>query len=94
MKRILVAILIATMSCTALALPRSRSARAHFMLSHPCPANGHVRGACRGFVVDHLIALDCGGADSPSNMQWQTVADGRAKDKWERKGCKNGHRIQ
>ena len=34
--------------------------------------------------VDHVKALACGGADAPSNMQWQTVADGKAKDKWER----------
>lgn len=24
---------------------------------------------------------------SPANMQWQTVADAKAKDKWERKEC-------
>lgn len=33
------------------------------------------------------IALDCGGLDSVENMQWQTVAEDKAKDKWERKGC-------
>jgi len=32
--------------------------------------------------------LACGGADSPSNMEWQTVADAKAKDKWERIGCR------
>jgi hypothetical protein len=36
-----------------------------------------------GYVVDHIIALKRGGADSPSNMQWQTIADAKAKDKWE-----------
>jgi len=30
------------------------------------------------------------GADDPSNMQWQTVADAKAKDKWERKQARNG----
>jgi hypothetical protein len=29
----------------------------------------------------------CGGADDPGNMQWQTVAEGKAKDTWERDGC-------
>jgi hypothetical protein len=24
-------------------------------------------------------------------MQWQSVAEGKAKDKWERKGCEIGH---
>ena len=40
-----------------------------------------------GYVVDHIVALACGGADVPSNMQWQSVADGKAKDTTERKGC-------
>jgi hypothetical protein len=29
----------------------------------------------------------CGGADDPSNMQWQTKADAKAKDTTERKAC-------
>ena len=36
-----------------------------------------------GYVVDHVIALKRGGADSSSNMQWQTKAEAKAKDKWE-----------
>ena len=43
--------------------------------------------ACPGYVVDHVKALACGGADAPSNMQSQTIAEGKAKDKWERIGC-------
>ena len=66
---------------------RSPAARAAFERSHPCLANGHASGACPGYVVDHILPLACGGADAPSNMQWQTVADGKAKDKWERKDC-------
>jgi len=41
-----------------------------------------------GYVVDHIIPLACGGRDAPSNMQWQTVASARAKDRTERRGCK------
>src|SRR5205085_4214831 len=40
-----------------------------------------------GYVIDHIIPLACGGPDTPSNMQWQTVADARAKDKVERLHC-------
>src|ERR1700674_2572623 len=41
-----------------------------------------------GYVVDHVKPLACGGADDPSNMQWQTIAEGKAKDKTERVGCR------
>ena len=41
-----------------------------------------------GYVIDHIRPLACGGADTPSNMQWQTVAEGKAKDAWELRGCR------
>lgn len=44
-----------------------------------------------GYVIDHIVPLACGGADTPSNMQWQTIAAGKAKDKWERKNCSRTH---
>jgi len=40
-----------------------------------------------GYVIDHIKPLACGGADAPSNMAWQTVAEGKAKDRVERRGC-------
>ncbi len=43
-----------------------------------------------GYVVDHIVPLACGGCDVPSNMTWQTVADGKAKDRWERDICGGG----
>jgi hypothetical protein len=66
---------------------RSRAARDAFERTHPCPATGRTSGPCRGYVVDHIQPLACGGADAPGNMQWQTKAEGKAKDKWERAGC-------
>ena len=36
-----------------------------------------------GYVVDHIVPLACGGADGPSNMQWQTIKAAKAKDKIE-----------
>ena len=66
---------------------RDPAQRSAFVRMNPCPATGKGRGACPGYVVDHKKALACGGADSPYNMQWQSVAEGKAKDKWERKSC-------
>ena len=64
-------------------IARSGEARAKFEKSHPCPSTGRTSGACPGYVVDHIKPLKRGGADSPSNMQWQTTAAAKAKDKWE-----------
>jgi hypothetical protein len=64
-------------------IKRNPAARSAFEREHPCPANGRTRGSCPGYVVDHVRALECGGRDDPSNMQWQTVAEGTAKDKTE-----------
>jgi hypothetical protein len=38
-------------------------------------------------VIDHIKALACGGADAVENLQWQTRADAKAKDRWELKEC-------
>jgi hypothetical protein len=38
-----------------------------------------------GYIIDHVVPLSTGGADNPGNMQWQTNAEAKAKDKWERK---------
>lgn len=66
---------------------RSTAARNAFRVQHPCPGGpdkgSHLR--CRGYVIDHIKPLSCCGPDVPSNMQWQTVAAAKAKDKWERK---------
>ena len=66
---------------------RSQSAKREFAREHPCPSTGQPVPHCPGYVIDHVKALACGGDDAPSNMQWQTVADGKAKDKWELKEC-------
>jgi hypothetical protein len=63
-------------------IKRSPAAKDQFMRE-----SGYPHGR-KGYVVDHTVPLACGGADSPSNMQWQTKADAKAKDKVERKGCK------
>ena len=48
-----------------------------------------VGGAVRGEIggQDHVLPLACGGPDAVSNMQWQTVAAAKAKDRWEVRAC-------
>ena len=64
-------------------IARSETAKHSFERSHPCPATGKASGACPGYVVDHVVPLKRGGADAPGNMQWQTTAAARAKDRIE-----------
>jgi hypothetical protein len=83
-------ILLLGMLCTIPAqanIHRSSHARSEFKHIQPCPANGRTSGACPGYVIDHVKPLACGGLDDPSNMQWQTREEAKAKDKWERRGC-------
>jgi len=70
------------------AAQRSNAARHAFAKTHLCPSTQQYRLPCPGYVIDHIKPLACGGADAPRNMQWQTVAEGKAKDKWERKACR------
>jgi hypothetical protein len=65
-------------------IARSPSQRRAFCATHPCPSTGATRGRCPGYTVDHVCPLSCCGPDAPSNMQWQTEAEAKAKDRWER----------
>lgn len=67
---------------------RSQAAKSQFKYLQPCPSTGRSKGACPGYIIDHIVPLACGGADAPYNMQWQTVTAAKAKDKWERTGCR------
>lgn len=62
--------------------PRSSSAVRAFQTQ-----TGHP-GGWAGRVVDHIIPLCAGGADAPSNMQWQLAAASYRKDAFERALCR------
>jgi hypothetical protein len=64
-------------------IARSATAKRDFQKAHPCPATGKTSGACKGYVIDHVLPLKRGGADAPGNMQWQTVQAPKAKDRVE-----------
>lgn len=62
---------------------RDRNVPRDFQRLHPCPATGKITGACPGWVKDHIVPLCKNGPDTVENMQWQTVPEGKAKDRWE-----------
>ena len=45
-------------------------------------SQGYPKGRT-GYVVDHVCALANGGKDEIGNMQYQTIADGKIKDRIE-----------
>ena len=64
-------------------IKRSSQPKTEFMRSHPCPSTGKISGNCPGYIIDHTQALKSGGTDTANNMEWQSTAAARAKDKIE-----------
>lgn len=79
--------MIPALFLAALIEHRSPQVTRAFERAHPCPSTGQARGACPGYVKDHVIPLCAGGPDAVSNMQWQTIAEAKAKDRLERREC-------
>lgn len=82
------------MTSPAQSTERDPYQRVLFMKKHPCPSTGKTRGACPGYVVDHIKPLCAGGPDRPSNMQWQTVKEAKIKDRKERALCQGKRNSQ
>ena len=66
-----------------------------FRASHPCPGTGVLQRSCPGYVVDHIVPLCALGpaGDVMANMQWQAVAEAKAKDRQERAYCRAHPRV-
>jgi hypothetical protein len=62
---------------------RSAVAGKEFRTLNPCSSTGRTKGACAGYVVDHIQALKHGGLDEAGNMQWQHPEDAKARDRTE-----------
>jgi hypothetical protein len=91
MKLILASLLASAMMIAPIAQAtqyRSQAQVRLFHRTHVCPSTSAKTATCPGYVVDHIKALGCGGADRPYNMQYQTIAAGHAKDRVELIGCK------
>lgn len=90
MKKILAALIAVTLFAPIAEAkqPRSASAKHQFRKVNQCPTNPQTRGKCPGYVIDHIVPLCAGGADSPINMQWQTVHDAKVKDRDEVRQCR------
>lgn len=92
--RTLAAVALASILAPPLAAaPRSAAERAAFVREHPCPSTGQRRGACPGYVVDHIQPLCAFGPDHRSNMQWQTREDSLRKDAEERRECRRSRSM-
>jgi len=78
MKKVLILLLLCCTPCFA----RSRAAKHTFMVE-----TGYPKGR-PGYMVTYRVQPACGGADAPYNMQWQTIADGKAQNTRDRKRCK------
>jgi hypothetical protein len=70
---------------------RSRWVPRAFQHTHPCPSTGLKAGKCPGWVKDHIVPLCSGGPDTVANLQWQTVAAAKVKDREEWKQCRLSH---
>jgi hypothetical protein len=64
-------------------IARDPRARNEFKRTNPCPATGKSSGSCPGYVIDHVEPLKRGGADTPGNMQWQSLGAAKRKDRTE-----------
>ena len=84
---------LALTSTIAHAATRPSNAEIYFQLENPCPVTGQTAGPCKGYVVDRVIPLVCGGPDDASNMRWLTLAEAKEKARWDRIGCRRGRRL-
>lgn len=85
----LLAVLIALSSIAEARTERSPAAKAEFKRMQPCPVTDRARGRCPGYEIDHRIPLKCGGPDAPSNMQWLSVEEHKAKTAREARWCRS-----
>lgn len=63
-----------------------------FMKAHPCP-EGPDKGStkrCSGWQKDHIVPLECSGADHVLNLQWLTIDEHKRKTVSDNAQCRYG----
>lgn len=68
---------------------RDRSVVREFVRESPCPVAGP--GTCfqKGYSIDHVIALECGGPDHVSNLAYLNNESHKIKTRFDNLRCKN-----
>ena len=71
-------------------IKRSNKVLAAFRALYACPITKAHIGSCPGWAIDHVIPLDCGGADAVYNLQWlpdeiKSAPGPLSKDHFERR---------
>ena len=87
------AVAFTSFSAAAAESARPTNAEIYFRLANPCPATGETSGSCKGYVIDRVIPPVCGGTEDAGNMRWQTLAEAKEKNRWEKIGCRKGRRL-
>jgi hypothetical protein len=67
---------------------RSPKVLSEFQKLNPCPSTGFKKGACPGFVKDHIRPLCSGGHDEVTNLKWSEVGYSKLRDKEEWELCR------
>jgi len=78
---VIAAVLLAASLALGGEVIRSRAVHRAFL-----KATGYPQGR-PGFVADHIFPLCAGGRDAVDNLQWQSVAEGKVKDRDEKQLC-------
>lgn len=96
-KRLLITTIFCTLSTNLFAtqierditgkIVRSKEVLYQFQKQNPCPITHKNRGACAGFVKDHIIPLCAGGEDSVQNLKWSEHTYSIFRDAQEKHLC-------
>ncbi len=76
------------LSSLAGAADRSRSTRAEFQRTNPCPSTGKPRGPCPGWQVDHHQPICADGRDAIDNLRWIEVEPHKEKTRKDVAACR------